>query len=244
MKKTFVIIPAINESSSIDKVILDIPKEIIEEIIVVDNGSEDDTISVAKNAGATVLMEKEKGYGAACLKGIDYISQKENINEDDIIVFLDGDYSDYPGEMNIIIEPILKESYDMVIGSRVLGKKLGMCEDKALLPQAGIGNWLSTKLIKLFWSYSYSDLGPFRAVKYKSLIDMNMQDRNYGWTVEMQILAAKLNQKCKEVPVSYRVRIGDSKVTGTISGSLKAGAKILWTIFIYIFKDSKKLALK
>lgn len=240
MKKTFVIIPAINEASSIDKVILDIPKETIREIIVVDNGSEDDTISVAKNAGATVLMEKEKGYGAACLKGIDYISKKENINEDDIIVFLDGDYSDYPGEMNIIIEPILKENYDMVIGSRVLGKKLGMSENKALLPQAMFGNWLSAKLIKLFWGYSFTDLGPFRVVKYKSLIEMNMQDRNYGWTVEMQILAAKLKQKCKEVPVSYRVRIGESKVTGTISGSLKAGVKILWTIFIYIFKDSKK----
>ncbi len=240
MKNIFVIIPAINEASSIDKVILDIPKEIIEEIIVVDNGSEDDTISVAKNAGATVLMEKEKGYGAACLKGIDYISQKENINDDDIIVFLDGDYSDYPGEMNIIIEPILKENYDMVIGSRVLGNKLGKTEDKSLLPQAVFGNWLSAQFIKLFWGYSYTDLGPFRAVKYKSLIDMNIQDRNYGWTVEMQILAAKLKQKCKEVPVSYRVRIGDSKVTGTISGSLKAGVKILWTIFIYIFKDSKK----
>jgi glycosyltransferase involved in cell wall biosynthesis len=236
MKKTFVLIPTINEERSIDKVINDIPLDIVDEIIVIDNGSEDKTIRIAQNAGATVLQEEERGYGAACLKGIDYISKKEFINKDDIVVFLDGDYSDYPEEMNIVIDPILNENYDMVIGSRILGKKLGMSEEKALLPQAIFGNWLSTKFIRLFWGYSFTDLGPFRAVKYQSLIDMNLQDRNYGWTVEMQIAAAKLKHKCKEVPVSYRVRIGESKVTGTINGSLKAGVKILWTIFIYLFK--------
>jgi len=237
MRNIFVIIPAINEEGSIDKVINDIPDEMVEEIIVVDNGSNDDTIKIAQNAGATVLREEKRGYGAACLKGIEYVSQKKTVSDRDIIVFLDGDYSDYPEELKVIIEPILKDDYNMVIGSRILGRKLELTEDNALLPQAVFGNWLSTKLINLLWDYTFTDLGPFRAVKYSSLVDMKMQDKNYGWTVEMQIKAAKLKLKCMEVPVSYRIRIGESKVTGTIVGSVKAGVKILWTIFIYIFKS-------
>ena len=224
------IIPAINEEQSIGKVIDDIPRDNVCEIIVVDNGSSDGTIAAAESVGATVLIENNRGYGNACLKGMDHV-YKSNPADNDIIVFLDGDYSDYPGEMTKIVEPIINYDYDMVLGSRILGMKEGLTEDGALLPQALFGNWLSTSLIKLIWNYSFTDLGPFRAVKVSSLKKMNMADRNYGWTVEMQIKAAKLKMKCEEVPVSYRKRIGESKVTGTVSGSVKAGVKILWVIF-------------
>lgn len=235
MMKVYVLIPAINEESSIGKVINDIPENLATEIVVIDNGSSDNTIDVAKQSGATVLIEPNKGYGNACLKGMDYIF-KYNLDNDDVIVFLDGDYSDYPEEITEVISPIIKNNYDMVIGSRILGNKLGKVSDDALLPQAVYGNRFSTKLIKLIWNYSFTDLGPFRAIKYSALIAMNMKDKNYGWTVEMQIKAAKLKLKCVEVPVSYRKRIGESKVTGTVSGSVKAGVKILWVIFISIFK--------
>lgn len=235
MQRIFVIIPAINEQDSIGKVIENIPGDVVEETIVVDNGSTDKTIATASSSGATVLEESEKGYGAACLKGLDYVHNKKPGN-DDIIVFLDGDFSDYPEELPDVIEPILKKQADVVIGSRILGKKKGMAEEGSLLPQAEFGNWLSAKLIKLFWGYSFTDLGPFRAVRYEPFLRMKMEDRNYGWTVEMQVKAAKLKLKSTEVPVSYRKRIGESKVTGTISGSVKAGVKILWVIFIYTFK--------
>ncbi|MBK8550838.1 MAG: glycosyltransferase family 2 protein [Ignavibacteria bacterium] len=236
----FVIIPAINEEKSIGKVLDAIPKNLVKEIIVVDNGSSDNTIDKAAQSGSTVLSENKKGYGNACLKGMDYLFKKypNDKNDNVIIVFLDGDYSDFPEEMNEIVEPITEEDYDMVIGSRILGMKKGMTHEGALLPQALFGNWLSTKLIKLIWNYSFTDLGPFRAVKISSLKKMNMNDKNYGWTVEMQIKAAKLKMKCLEIPVSYRKRIGESKVTGTVSGSVKAGVKILWVIFVSIFKKN------
>jgi len=229
MSEIYVIIPAINEEASIAKVINDIPENFVKEVVVIDNGSVDNTIETASNAGATVLTEPIKGYGAACLKGMDHIFAK--CKDEDVIVFIDGDYSDYPEEMKKIAAPVANENYDMVIGSRILGKKLGMTEEDSLLPQAEFGNWLSTALIKLFWKYEFTDLGPFRAVKVSSLKKMKMADMNYGWTVEMQIKAAKLKMKCTEVPVRYRKRIGKSKVTGTVSGSVKAGVKILYTIF-------------
>ena len=224
-KSVRVIIPALNEEESIGKVIADIP-DFVDEVIVVDNGSDDDTISKAESAGATVLSENEIGYGAACLKGIDYAKDKT-----DIIIFLDGDYSDYPSEMNLIVEPIINENYDFVLGSRIIGKH----SKDALLPQAVFGNKLASFLIKLFWGYTFTDLGPFRAITTDSLLKLNMVDRNYGWTVEMQIKAAKKNLKTKEVPVSYRKRIGESKVTGTIKGTVKASIKILYVIFRSIF---------
>lgn len=229
MSEVYVIIPAINEETSIAKVINDIPENLVNEVVVIDNGSVDKTIENARNAGATVLTEPIKGYGAACLKGMDHIYAK--CKDEDVIVFIDGDYSDYPEEMTKISGPVINENYDMVIGSRILGKKSGMTEKDSLLPQAEFGNWLSTALIKLFWKYEFTDLGPFRALKVSSLKKMKMEDMNYGWTVEMQIKAAKLKMKCTEVPVSYRKRIGKSKVTGTVSGSVKAGVKILYTIF-------------
>lgn len=226
-KKVVVIIPAFNEEESLPSVIKDIPS-FVDEIIVTDNGSTDNTFEVAKRCGATVLKESEKGYGAACLKAIDYIKDKSY----DIVVFLDGDYSDFPEEMNLVIEPIINNDYDLVIGSRMIGKR----EKGAMLPQALFGNWLSAFLIKLFWNYKFTDLGPFRAIKYSSLIKLNMQDRNFGWTVEMQIKAAKQKLKTTEVPVSYRKRIGKSKVTGTISGTVKASLKILYLIFASVLK--------
>ena len=228
-KDIYVIIPAINEEASIAKVINDIPENFVKEVVVIDNGSVDKTIETARNAGATVLSEPVRGYGAACLKGMEHVFAK--CKEDDVIVFLDGDYSDHPEEMEKVVAPLTDENYDMVIGSRILGKKLGMTEEDSLLPQAEFGNCLSTKLIKLFWKYEFSDLGPFRAIRVSSLKKMKMEDMNYGWTVEMQIKAAKLKMKCIEVPVSYRKRIGKSKVTGTLTGSVKAGVKILYTIF-------------
>ena len=221
-QKIVVIIPAYNEEESISFVINDIPS-FVDKIIVVNNNSTDNTSIVAKNKGATVLEESEKGYGAACLKAIAYIKD-DNF---DIVVFLDGDYSDYPEEMNLIVDPIINHDYDLVIGSRMIGKR----EKGAMLPQAIFGNWLSAFLIKLFWNFHFTDLGPFRAIKYNSLLILDMIDRNFGWTVEMQIKAAKQKLKCIEVPVSYRKRIGESKVTGTFTGTLKASVKILYLIF-------------
>lgn len=226
-KSIVVIIPAVNEEESLPYVLKDIPK-FVDEIIVVDNGSTDNTIKAAKDNGATVLSESERGYGAACLKGIDYIQNKNF----DIVVFLDGDFSDHPEEMDLVVKPIINNDYDMVIGSRIIGNR----EKGAMLPQALFGNWLSTFLIKLFWNYKFTDLGPFRAIKYDSLMKLKMVDRNFGWTVEMQIKAAKQKLKCTEVPVSYRKRIGKSKVTGTISGTIKASYKILYLIFVSLFK--------
>ena len=220
-----VIIPALNEEDAIAKVIEDIPADIVAEIIVVDNGSSDNTKMEAEAAGATVLSEPLRGYGAACLKGIEYI--KKSAAETEIIVFLDADYSDHPEEMPAVIEPILTENVDMVIGSRALGER----EKGSLTPVQAFGNWLSTKLLSLIYNANFTDLGPFRAIKFDKLLALDMQDKNYGWTVEMQVKAAKQHFKFTEVPVKYRNRIGKSKVSGTVKGSILAGHKILYTIF-------------
>ena len=227
-KRIVVIIPAYNEEESLPLVLADIP-DFVDEVIVANNGSTDRTVEVAKNAGVTVVDENERGYGAACLKAMEKIKDETF----DTVVFLDGDYSDFPEEMNQVVDPIFNDNYDFVIGSRMIGKK----EKGALLPQAKFGNWLASFLIKLFWKYEFTDLGPFRAIKYSSLLKLNMQDRNYGWTVEMQIKAAKQKMKTTEVPVSYRKRIGQSKVTGTFKGTIKASLKILYFIFVSLFRD-------
>ena len=224
-----VIIPAYNEQDSIGNVIRDIPK-IVDEIIVISNNSTDKTEENAKNAGATVLSEKRKGYGYACLKGMDYISQKEK--KPAIVVFLDGDYSDYPEQLLEIIHPILIDNLDFVLGSRV--KKLR--EHGAMTPQQIFGNWLATFLMTLFFKAKFTDLGPFRAIKYDKLLALKMEDTTYGWTVEMQLKALKQQLTYTEVPVKYRNRIGVSKVSGTIKGSILAGVKILGWIFKYSFK--------
>ena len=206
--KISVIIPALNEEESIGQVLNDIPGEIVEEVIVVDNGSNDDTVTVANSLGARVIREPLKGYGAACLKGISMLKQ-----DTDIVVFLDADYSDYPQDLHTVVKPIVTGKAEMVIGSRMSGTR----EKGALLPQAVFGNKLATFLIRLFWGFKYTDLGPFRAIKYKDLLALNMMDKNFGWTVEMQIKALKKGLKIVEVPVRYRKRIGKSKITGTFS---------------------------
>jgi glycosyltransferase involved in cell wall biosynthesis len=227
--KIRVIIPAYNEQESIGKVIAEIP-EIVSEIIVVSNNSSDDTELVAKSAGATVLRENQKGYGYACLLGMDHIAK--TAPDTDIVVFLDGDYSDYPEELLILIRPIVENEMDMVIGARVANLRL----PNSMTPQQVFGNWLATFLMKLFFDAKFTDLGPFRAIKYQKLLELKMEDKTYGWTVEMQLKALKQNFSYVEVPVRYRQRIGVSKVSGTIKGTVMAGFKILGWIFKYSFK--------
>ncbi|MBR9998455.1 MAG: glycosyltransferase family 2 protein, partial [Cyclobacteriaceae bacterium] len=206
-----VIIPAYNEERSITKVIEEIPAELVKEIIVVDNGSEDHTAEIAQKAGAMVLTEPAKGYGNACLKGMSYIKKTAD-DTTEIIVFLDGDHADYPEEMDSMITLIRKGRADLVIGSRALGNR----EAGSMTPQQIVGNWLATWLMKLIYHADFTDLGPFRAIRWNSLKDLGMQDKNYGWTIEMQIKAIKKGLKCMEVPVGYRRRIGVSKVSGTL----------------------------
>ncbi len=224
--KISVVIPALNEEGSIGLVLNDIPRNIVKEIIVVDNGSHDKTTAIAKKNGANVIIEPMKGYGSACLRGMSMLNK-----DTDIVVFLDADYSDYPQDIHTIIKPIITDKAEMVIGSRISGKR----EKGALLPQAIFGNKLATFLLLLFWGFKFTDLGPFRAITYKSLLALNMIDTNFGWTVEMQIKALKKGLRIKEVPVRYRKRIGKSKITGTLSGSVRAGVKIIYTIFKYGF---------
>ncbi len=219
-----VIIPAFNEEDSIESVVNEIPS-IVREIIVCDNASTDRTGTIARSAGASVVSQPEQGYGNACLKGMEYIAAKDELP--DIIVFLDGDYSDYPEEMMDLVNPIVNDDMHMVIGSRAKGHM----ENGAMMPQQIFGNWLATNLIRLIYKYEFTDLGPFRAVRYDKLVEMDMKDKNFGWTVEMQVKAAKMGINCTEVPVRYRKRIGVSKVSGTLKGTILAGHKILWTIF-------------
>ena len=219
-----VIIPVFNEESSIPFVLKDIPKDMVRRIIVCNNGSTDNTVEAARKAGGIVVEQPLKGYGNACLKGMEYIENQED--KPDIVIFLDGDYSDHPEELPNLVHPIL-DGYDMVIGSRALGEM----EEGAMMPQQVFGNWLATTLIRMIYKYNFTDLGPFRAIKYDKLLALNMEDTTFGWTVEMQVKAAKMKLKCTEVPVSYRKRIGVSKVSGTIRGTILAGHKILWTIF-------------
>lgn len=227
-KKIVVIIPAINEQDSIGKVINEIPEGLVEEVIVCNNGSTDLTEKNAIAAGATVLNESRKGYGYACLKGMEYLTQKET--KPDIVVFIDGDYSDYPSEMPKVLQPIIDDKADFVIGSRALGKRE---KGSMTFPQV-FGNWLATRLMRLFHRVKYSDLGPFRAIRYESLMALGMKDKTFGWTIEMQIKAAKNKLRHTEVPVNYKKRIGKSKVSGTVKGTIMAGYKIILTIFKYL----------
>ena len=222
-----VIIPAYNEEKSIAKVVQDIPKDFVADVIVVNNNSTDATAAIAASAGATVLHEPRPGYGNACLKGIAFAAAKPQATRPDIIVFLDGDYSDYPEEITKVVQPILENQAEMVIGSRALGNR----EAGAMMPQQIFGNWLATTLLRWLYGASFTDLGPFRAIKLQALLDLNMRDRTYGWTVEMQAKAAKYKVRYTEVPVTYRKRIGFSKVSGTVKGTVMAGYKIILTIF-------------
>lgn len=223
-----VIIPAFNEQNAVGLVVEEIPKDLVSEIIVIDNGSNDNTFEQAKSAGATALKETRRGYGQACLKGMEHIAN--SATKPDIVVFLDGDHSDFPEQMSTLISPIISENMDLVIGSRALGQK----EKGSMTPQQIFGNWLATTLIKWFYKVDYTDLGPFRAIKYTSLLAIGMKDTNYGWTVEMQLKAAKLKMNIVDIPVDYRQRIGISKVSGTLKGTVMAGYKIIFTIFRYL----------
>jgi glycosyltransferase involved in cell wall biosynthesis len=214
-----VVIPALNEANAIARVVGAIPGW-VDCIVVADNGSSDGTRAVAELAGAVVVLEREPGYGAACLAGIAALTARGGV---DVVVFLDGDYSDYPEDMAELVDPILRGTHDFVLGSRATGVR----EAGSLTPQQRFGNWLATTLIRQIWGTKYTDLGPFRAIRSSALTELAMADRNYGWTVEMQIKAAEHRLRACEVPARYRCRIGVSKVSGTIKGSVMAGYKIL-----------------
>ena len=219
-----IIIPAYNEESSIGLVLDALPQEKLHEIIVVDNGSTDATARVAQEHGARVVKEPRKGYGSACLKGID------ELDAPDIVVFIDGDFSDFPEEIVLLISPIETGEKDFVLGSRMILPKSQL----ALLPQARYGNRLAVFLIKLFFKHEFTDLGPFRAIRYSSLMSIGMKDMDFGWTVEMQIKAVRNGLRIREVPVNYRKRVGISKISGTVLGTFRAGTKIIYTIFKYL----------
>lgn len=218
-----VIIPAFNEAAAVGKVIGDLPSERVAEVVVVNNASTDQTARNAEAAGATVLFEARRGYGYACLSGLAYAATRLC----DVIVFLDGDYSDHPDELPNLLEPIMTDQCDFVVGSRIAGNS----EPGAMLLQARVGNRLACLLMRWFWGARYTDLGPFRAIRYGELLRLNMQDCTFGWTIEMQIKAHLAGLRTVEVPVSYRRRVGVSKITGTVSGTMRASFKILWMLF-------------
>ena len=218
-----VVIPAYNEEESIGLVINEIPPN-VRNIIVGNNGSTDNTRQQALYHGAIVVDEVQPGYGSACLAALRFIESLKA--KPDVVVFIDGDYSDYPEQLNNLVAPI-EEGFDLVIGSRALGN---MEKGSMTTPQV-FGNWLATNLIRLIYKYDFTDLGPFRAIRYEKLNALKMEDKDFGWTVEMQVKAAKMGMKCTEIAVDYKKRIGVSKVSGTIRGTILAGHKILWTIF-------------
>ncbi len=223
-----VIIPAFNEEASIGKVISEIP-DFVNEVIVVNNNSSDQTAICAEKAGATVLFEENKGYGYACLRGLRYVDAFAT--PPDVVVFVDGDYSDYPHKMGELVSPILNDAYDLVIGARAKALQ----EPGAMTPQQVFGNWLATFLMRILFKATYTDLGPFRAIRYSKLKALEMQDKTYGWTIEMQLKALKKQLKYLEIKVPYKKRIGTSKISGTFAGSISAGYKILGWIFKYSF---------
>jgi glycosyltransferase involved in cell wall biosynthesis len=225
MQDIAIIVPALNEQQALPLVLREIPRPSVRRVIVADNGSTDRTAEVARQNGAEVVHESERGYGAACLKALAHLAA----DPPDIVVFLDGDYSDHPSELPSLIDPILAGDADMVIGSRARGRR----ERGALSPQQQVGNAIACRALRLLYGVRYTDLGPFRAIRWQTLQALGMQDRNYGWTVEMQIKAARRGVAYREVPVSYRQRIGVSKVSGTVRGSVSAGAKILWLLGRY-----------
>ena len=225
MEEVAAVIPALNEEAALPLVLNAIPRALVGRVVVADNGSTDRTIEVALEHGAEVVHEAERGYGAACLKALAHLSAAPPA----IVVFLDGDYSDHPEEIHLLVEPIVSRDAEMVIGSRTLGRR----ERGALSLQQRVGNAIACGALRLLYRARYTDLGPFRAIRWDTLEALGMEDRNYGWTVEMQIKASRRGVSHREVPVSYRRRIGASKVSGTIRGSIGAGAKILWLLGRY-----------
>lgn len=221
-----VVIPAFDEEASLPLVLADVPRPPVRRVVVCDNASTDRTASVARAAGAEVVEEPRPGYGSACLRALAHLAET---GSPEIVVFLDGDYSDHPEELPELVRPILAGEADLVIGSRTLGR----AEPGALLPQARIGNFVACLLMRLLYHHRYTDLGPFRAIRWPALERLGMRDRDFGWTAEMQVKALRHGLAVREVPVSYRRRVGVSKITGTLSGTLRAGYKILWTVLRY-----------
>jgi len=225
-KKIAVIIPVLNEEKTLPLVLKDIPGDIVNEVVVVDNGSTDRTSEIAKEGRATLLFESKKGYGYPCLRGIEYLKEKNP----DIVVFVDGNYSDHPDEIGRLVAPVVNDDYDLVLGSRVMGK----VEEGALRMPVRFGNLLATALIKSLYGFKYTDVGPFRAIKFDKLLKLDMND-NLGWTIEMQVKAVKAGYKILEVPVSYRKGTGKSKITGNLKGIAVVGYRILRAVFKNFF---------
>ena len=235
LDRVFVVIPMLNEAGSIGLVLNDLPD--VNQVVVVDNGSDDDGPDIARKSGAEVILESQRGYGKACLTGIERVQEliaaggSTDLPSQAILVFLDADYSDFPEELTNLVQPILEGDYDFVVGSRSRGAR----ESGAMPFQAIFGNLLACSLVRLFWGVKFSDLGPFRAIRFECLQNLNMVDENFGWTIEMQIKAIQGGLRILEIPVSYRTRVGVSKISGTISGTFRAGYKIIYTIFKYRF---------
>jgi hypothetical protein len=234
-----VIIPARNEEASLPRVLADLPN--VGRVVVVDNGSTDKTAAVAARGGAVVVQEERRGYGSACLCGLAQLEQWAHDDEfsPDVVVFLDADYSDHPEVLPQLAGPILSGEADFVLGSRLIGDR----EPGAMPPQSIYGNRLACILMGVLWGVRYTDLGPFRAIRNDALRRLGMEDRNFGWTVEMQIKAAVAGLRTIEIPVPYRRRIGTSKISGTLGGTVKAGSKILYTIARYGWKTRHGLRL-
>ncbi len=221
-----VVIPALNEEASLPLVLAALPRPPVGRVVVADNGSRDGTARVARDGGAIVVPAERRGYGSACLAGLDWLRRHD---PPDVVVFVDADFSDHPDELPRLVAPILAGESDLVIGSRVLGER----EPGALLPQARAGNLVACLLIRLLYGHRYTDLGPFPAIRWDALERLGMADPNFGWTAEMQVKALRHGLRVGEVPVSYRRRVGVSKITGTIAGTVRAGYKILWTVLRY-----------
>lgn len=225
-KKIAVIIPVLNEEKTLPKVFSDIPDDLVDEVVVIDNGSSDRSPDIVKEHGATLLFESRKGYGYPCLKGIEYLRSKNP----DIVVFVDGNHSDHPDEIIRLVKPMVEEGYDLVIGSRTIGS----AEEGSLRAPVRFGNLFATVLITTFYGFRYTDIGPFRAINFEKLLKMDMND-NLGWTVEMQVKAVRMRLKILEVPVSYRVGTGKSKLTGNLKGIFVVGYRIIKAVFKNIF---------
>lgn len=224
------VIPALNEEDALPLVLAELPRDEVDRLVVVDNGSTDGTADAARAGGAEVVEESQRGYGAACLRGIRALFEGEGkLVDGDVVAFLDADHSDYPEDLTDVLAPLRDGRAELVIGSRVLGG----ASARALLPQAWFGNRLACALMWLFFGARYTDLGPFRALRVEALRHLDMRDRDFGWTVEMQLKARTARLNVVEVPVRYRPRIGKSKITGTVRGTVSAGVKILGWILAW-----------
>ena len=236
LNEVTVIIPALNEEQALPLVLRDLPP--VGRVIVVDNGSKDRTAELAAHAGAVVVPEPRRGYGSACLRGLAEIEQRIAAGEPPprVIVFVDADHSDHADLLPQLVAPIFEDRVDMVLGSRILGER----EPGAMPPAAYFGNHFACFLMRVLFGARFTDLGPFRAINYAKLRELAMCDTNYGWTIEMQIKAVRAGLRWLEIPVPYRCRVGVSKISGTVSGVVKAGSKILWTIARYGLKRTPR----